>query len=73
MSERNCLAEGLAPDFVNQAVNASVQGLSGGNPNLDELADTNLLVLFTSHLGFDVLVGDLSFSADYIKTILMTT
>ncbi len=67
--ERNCLAEGLAPDFVSQAVNASVQGLSGGNPNLEnELAETESIGLIYQPSWFaDVLVGDLSFSADYIK------
>ena len=73
--EANCLAEGLAPDFVSQAVNASVQGLSGGNPNLEnELADTESIGLIYQPSWFaDVLVGDLSFSADYIKICLLYT
>ena len=67
--ERNCLAEGLAPDFVSIGVNASVQGLSGGNPNLaNEIAETEALgLIYQPSWWSDVLFGDLQFSADYIK------
>ena len=67
--EANCLAEGLAPDFVSTVVNATAEGVTGGNPNLfNETAETEAIGLVYQPSWFsDVLFGDLRFAVDYIK------
>ena len=67
--EANCLAEGLAPDFISIVVNATAEGVFGGNPNLfNETAETEALGLVYVPTWFsDAVFGDLRFAVDYIK------
>ena len=67
--EANCLAEGLAPDFVSIVVNATATGVFGGYPNLfNETAETEALGLVYVPTWFsDVAFGDLRFAVDYFK------
>ena len=65
----NCDAEGIPADFISNVVNATAQGVTGGNPNLiNEVADTKStgLVYQPSWWG-DVLFGAASFAVDYIE------
>ena len=65
----NCDAEGIPADFISNVVNATAQGVTGGNPNLiNEVADTKStgLVYQPSWWG-DVLFGSASFAVDYIE------
>ena len=65
----NCDAEGIPVDFISNVVNATAQGVTGGNPNLiNEVADTKStgLVYQPSWWG-DVLFGAASFAVDYIE------
>ena len=55
---------GLPPTFISQAQNASVQGISGGNPNLsNEISDSYALgIVYEPHF-----VDGLSLAVDYIN------
>ena len=70
--EANCLADGLDPDFVSNVINATAQGITGGNPNLiNETAETQSIGLVYQPAWFaDYLFGDLRFAVDYIKISL---
>ena len=67
--EANCLAAGLGPDFVSIVVNATAEGVFGGNPELfNETANTEAIGLVYQPSWFsDVLFGDVRFAVDYIK------
>jgi len=62
--QANCAAEGIPADFAGLAKNASVSGLSGGNPNLNnERADTkNVGFLYAPSWA-----EGLTFAADWIS------
>lgn len=62
--QANCAAAGLAPTFISVAQNATVQGINGGNPQLqNETADSyNFGLVFSPRW-----VPGLTLSADYIN------
>ena len=65
----NCDAEGIPADFVSTVVNATAQGVTGGNPNLiNEVADTKSTgLVYQPSWWDDVFFGAASFAVDYIE------
>ena len=65
----NCNAEGIPVDFISNVVNATAQGVTGGNPNLiNEVADTKSTgLVYQPSWWDDVFFGAASFAVDYIE------
>jgi hypothetical protein len=69
----NCAAEGInTSTFESFVAGGTVQGTSGGNPNLlDENGDTTSFgIVFTPSYDFLEPYGDFTFTADYIEILL---
>lgn len=69
----NCTAEGIdTTDFRSFVAGGTVQGTSGGNPNLlDENGETTSYgIVFTPSYDFLKPYGNFTFSADYIEIML---
>lgn len=69
----NCTAEGIdTSDFRSFVAGGTVQGTSGGNPNLlDENGETTSYgIVFTPSYDFLKPYGNFTFSADYIEIML---
>jgi hypothetical protein len=69
----NCAAEGIdTSSFESFVAGGSIQGTSGGNPNLlDENGETTSFgIVFTPSYDFLEPYGDFTFTADYIEILL---